>query len=107
MTAVSPNRRFSAGIWMFGQFVDRFATDGYGPEVPMPDAIRLAASVGGDPISRPELPLLGAGRLHFVGAVSAGCYGAPGTSDHAGHIHEGVQQGVVHQSGPQGASKGY
>jgi xylose isomerase len=32
---------------MFGQFVDRFATDGYGPEVSMPDAIRLAASVEG------------------------------------------------------------
>ena len=43
----SPNRGFSAGIWMFGQFVDRFATDGYGPEVAMPDAIRLAASVEG------------------------------------------------------------
>ena len=47
MTSVSRDRRFSAGIWMFGQFVDRFATDGYGPEVSMPDAIRVAASVGG------------------------------------------------------------
>jgi xylose isomerase len=47
MTAGARNRRFSAGIWMFGQFVDRFATDGYGPEVTMPDAIRLAASVEG------------------------------------------------------------
>jgi xylose isomerase len=41
------SRRFSAGIWMFGRFVDRFATDGYGPEVPMPDAIRAAATVEG------------------------------------------------------------
>jgi xylose isomerase len=32
---------------MFGRFVDRFATDGYGPEVSMADAIRAAASVGG------------------------------------------------------------
>jgi xylose isomerase len=47
MTAAERNRRFSAGIWMFGQFVDRFATDGYGPEVSMPDAIRRAASVEG------------------------------------------------------------
>lgn len=38
-------RRFSAGIWMFGRFVDRFATDGYGPEISMPDAIRAAATV--------------------------------------------------------------
>ena len=41
------NRRYSAGIWMFGRFVDRFASDGYGPAVPMPDAIRSAAKVGG------------------------------------------------------------
>jgi len=39
--------QFSAGIWMFGQFVDRFATDGYGPQVPMTEAIKIAASVDG------------------------------------------------------------
>ena len=39
--------RFSAGVWMFGRFLDRYATDGYGPEVSMPDAIRIAASVTG------------------------------------------------------------
>jgi xylose isomerase len=38
---------FSAGVWMFGRFVDRYATDGYGPDVSMTDAIRAAASVGG------------------------------------------------------------
>lgn len=32
---------------MFGTFVDRYATDGYGPPVTVPDAIRRAASVGG------------------------------------------------------------
>jgi xylose isomerase len=32
---------------MFGRFVDRYATDGYGPEVSITDAIREAASVGG------------------------------------------------------------
>ena len=31
---------------MFGQFVDRFASGGYGPEVSITDAIRRAASVG-------------------------------------------------------------
>jgi xylose isomerase len=32
---------------MFGRFVDRYATDGYGPEVSLTDAIRTAATVGG------------------------------------------------------------
>jgi xylose isomerase len=32
---------------MFGRFVDRYATDGYGPEVSLTDAIRIAASVDG------------------------------------------------------------
>jgi xylose isomerase len=38
---------FGAGVWMFGRFVDRYATDGYGPSVSMPDAIRAASEVGG------------------------------------------------------------
>jgi xylose isomerase len=47
MSAYLFNDRFSAGIWMFGSFVDRYATDGYGPPVSVTDAIRAAASVGG------------------------------------------------------------
>jgi xylose isomerase len=47
MTEYLFNNRFSAGIWMFGRFVDRYATDGYGPEVSITSAIRVAASVGG------------------------------------------------------------
>jgi xylose isomerase len=39
--------RVSLGIWMFGHFVDRYATDGYGSPVSMPDAIRAAATVKG------------------------------------------------------------
>lgn len=38
---------FGAGIWMFGRFLDRYATDGYGPNVSMSDAIRRAGEVGG------------------------------------------------------------
>jgi len=41
------NDRYSAGVWMFGRFIDRYATDGYGPTVPLTEAIRAAASVGG------------------------------------------------------------
>lgn len=36
---------YSAGIWMFGQFVDRYATDGYGPPVTTVEAIERAGRV--------------------------------------------------------------
>jgi xylose isomerase len=38
--------RFGAGIWLFGQFVDRYATDAYGPEVSTIEAIERAGQVG-------------------------------------------------------------
>ena len=38
--------RFGAGIWLFGQFVDRYATDAYGPPVTTLEAIEAAGSVG-------------------------------------------------------------
>ncbi|MBZ0317828.1 MAG: sugar phosphate isomerase/epimerase [Anaerolineae bacterium] len=41
------NLRFGAGLWMFGQFVDRYAADAYGPPVNTLEAIALAGSVGG------------------------------------------------------------
>jgi xylose isomerase len=37
--------RFGAGLWHFGQFRDRYATDGYGPPVSTLDAIKIAGSV--------------------------------------------------------------
>lgn len=37
---------FGAGIWMFQQFVDRYATDAYGPPVGTLEAIERAAAVG-------------------------------------------------------------
>ena len=40
------NYEFGAGLWMFQQFVDRYATDSYGPAVGTLQAIELAASVG-------------------------------------------------------------
>lgn len=40
------NAEFGAGIWMFQQFVDRYATDAYGPSVSTVEAIELAAAVG-------------------------------------------------------------
>src|SRR5579859_2588130 len=37
---------FGAGLWMFGQFVDRYATDAYGPPVGTLAAIERAGQVG-------------------------------------------------------------
>ncbi|MDE0228247.1 MAG: hypothetical protein OXJ62_05260, partial [Spirochaetaceae bacterium] len=39
--------RFGAGIWMFCQFVDRYATDAYGPPATTLDAIARAGEVEG------------------------------------------------------------
>jgi xylose isomerase len=38
--------RFGAGIWLFGQFVDRYAADAYGPPVSTLEAIERAGAVG-------------------------------------------------------------
>ncbi len=40
------NYEFGAGIWMFQQFIDRYATDAYGPAVSTLEAIERAAEVG-------------------------------------------------------------
>src|SRR5258708_29678200 len=40
------NYEFGAGLWMFQQFVDRYATDAYGPAVSTLEAIERAAAVG-------------------------------------------------------------
>jgi xylose isomerase len=40
------NYEFGAGLWMFQQFVDRYATDAYGPPVGTLGAIERAAAVG-------------------------------------------------------------
>jgi xylose isomerase len=38
--------RYGAGLWHFGRYVDRYATDGYGPEVSTLEAIDFAGQVG-------------------------------------------------------------
>ena len=37
---------FGAGLWLFGQFIDRYATDAYGPPVGILEAIDRAGQVG-------------------------------------------------------------
>ena len=41
-----PALTFGAGLWMFGQFIDRYATDAYGPGVDTLQAIARAGEVG-------------------------------------------------------------
>ena len=38
--------QYGAGLWHFAQYVDRYATDGYGPPVTTLEAIDLAGQVG-------------------------------------------------------------
>ena len=40
------NYEFGAGLWMFQQFVDRYATAAYGPSVSTLEAVERAAKVG-------------------------------------------------------------
>ncbi|RAQ98001.1 sugar phosphate isomerase/epimerase family protein [Thermogemmatispora tikiterensis] len=44
---MSSGLQFGAGIWLFGQFIDRYATNAYGPPVGTLEAIERAGRVGG------------------------------------------------------------
>jgi xylose isomerase len=71
--------RFGAGLWMFGQFVDRYATDAYGPEVSTLEAIERAGAVGelevldvNYPFSHPDITVEDvSGALDAAGLVAA------------------------------------
>lgn len=43
---MNKNQRFGAGIWHFATYVDRYATDGYGPQRSLLEMIDLAGQVG-------------------------------------------------------------
>lgn len=45
-SATTPQRSFGAGLWLFGQFIDRYAADAYGPSVNTLEAIDRAGQVG-------------------------------------------------------------
>ena len=55
------NYEFGAGIWMFQQFVDRYATDAYGPPVGTLEAIERAAEVGDIKVLDINYPFAGDG----------------------------------------------
>ena len=72
--------RFGAGIWMFGQFVDRYAADAYGPEVSTLEAIERAGSVGGIevldinfPFSDPDITVAEVRRALDAAGIGAWC----------------------------------
>src|SRR5262249_10479856 len=52
---------FGAGIWMFQQFVDRYATDAYGPPVGTLEAIERASAVGDIKVLDINYPFAGDG----------------------------------------------
>src|SRR5215207_751362 len=52
---------YGAGIWMFQQFVDRYATDAYGPPVGTLEAIERAAEVGDIKVLDINYPFAGDG----------------------------------------------
>ena len=55
------NYEFGAGLWMFQQFVDRYATDAYGPHVGTLEAIERAAAVGDIKVLDINYPFAGEG----------------------------------------------
>jgi xylose isomerase len=55
------NPEFGAGIWMFQQFVDRYATDAYGPPVSTLQAIERAAEAGDIKVLDINYPFAGDG----------------------------------------------
>src|SRR5436305_609135 len=55
------NYEFGAGLWMFQQFVDRYATDAYGPPVSTLEAIEQAAAVGDIKVLDMNYPFAGEG----------------------------------------------
>jgi xylose isomerase len=72
--------RFGAGIWLFGQFVDRYATDAYGPPVSTLEAIERAGAVGGlevldinYPFSSPDITVEEVQRALDAAGLSTWC----------------------------------
>ena len=72
--------KFGAGIWMFGQFVDRYAADAYGPAVSTLEAIERAGAVGdievldvNFPFSDPDITVEEVRRALDAAGIAAWC----------------------------------
>jgi len=60
---------FGAGIWLFGQFVDRYASDAYGPPVSTLEAIDRAGQVGSLSVLDVNFPFAGDASVEDVAAA--------------------------------------
>jgi xylose isomerase len=72
--------KFGAGIWLFGQFVDRYAADAYGPAVSTLEAIERAGAVGdldvldiNYPFSDPDITVEEVSRALDAAGLTAWC----------------------------------
>ena len=92
--------RFGAGIWLFGQFVDRYAADAYGPEVSTLEAIARAGEVGLPRGARHQLSVLRPGHHRRRGQAGARRRRHRGLVHHPAHLHARVHRRRVHQSRP-------
>ena len=89
--------KFGAGIWLFGQFVDRYAADAYGPEVSTLEAIAHAGEVGSIdvldinyPFSDPDITVDEVARCPRRRRHRAMVH-------HAAHLHARVHRRRLHQ----------
>ena len=99
--------RYGAGLWHFAQYVDRYATDGYGPPVTTLEAIDLAGQVRDlavvditYPFNPPGLPV-----SQVAAALKRNGLGAIGITP--GGLHPGVLPGSVYQSRSRRPRAGY
>jgi xylose isomerase len=72
--------RFGSGLWLFGQFIDRYATDAYGPPVSTIEAIERAGEVGdlevldiNYPFSHPDITVAEVQRALDAHGLSTWC----------------------------------
>ncbi len=91
---------YGAGIWLFGQFVDRYASDAYGPPVSTVEAIEKAATVPRPDVARHQLPLQLPRRDRRGRQGRARAHGPQGDRGHAPHLHAPVREGLLHQPRP-------
>ena len=94
-------RTYGAGLWLFGQFVDRYATDAYGPPVSTLEAIEQAGTVRSRcldinyPFTDPSISVDDVPR-------SAVRTGTARARNHAAPLHARIRAGEFHQSGSCG-----
>jgi hypothetical protein len=98
--------RFGAGIWHFATYVDRYATDGYGPPVSLIEAIDKAGQVGDLSVVDLNYPFVDSQAVVRRGRGRAEAQQSRRHRHHARDLHPRVRQGRIHQSRSGRASPG-